>query len=471
MSAHTDEHATADRYDEHGRPVSGSGEHHSGQIRMAFRLAASHVDRLLYVNGLGWHWFDGTRWAEDDSGHAKRAVLDVLAAALAESIGDKQLRADVARCESDGGVMGVLGIASALVEFAATVRDLDADPHLLNCSNGTLDLRTRQVRPHDPRDRLTKVARGAYDPGTDCAEWERFLGRVLPDAEERAYLQRVIGQSVYGRVREHLFPVLIGTGANGKGTAYGAMTNALGDYATVINPELLMSRERGGIGGPEMMTLLGARLVIGSETEEGRKLDEATMKRLTGGDELTARRLYSPPVTWQPSHQIVYVTNALPTVKGNDPAVWRRVRVVPFDVVVPAEDRDPTLPERLALHADAVLSWIVAGHFDYEDNGGMREPASVLHATGAYQAASDAVARFIAERCFISPVATASTRELFTAWQRWAVADGAEVLSEKTFAKELDRLGYDAKRTKIGMRRAGIGLLADDDEQAGGEGW
>ncbi|GAB2747750.1 phage/plasmid primase, P4 family [Terrabacter koreensis] len=462
---------TADQYDEHGRRVSPSGEQHSGQVRMAYRLARSHVDRLLYVHGIGWHAWDGRRWAEDDHGHARRAVLDVLSDALAESVGDKQLRADVGRCESDAGISGVLGIASALVEFAATVRDLDADPYLLNVANGTLDLRTRRLRPHDPQDRLTKVTRGAYYPDADTSVWDAFLASVLPDADERAYLQRVVGQAAYGRVREHLFPVLIGTGANGKGTAYGAMTNALGDYATVINPDMLMVRDRGGIGGPEMMTLLGARLVIGSETEEGRKLDEATMKRLTGGDELTARRLYREPVTWQPTHQLLYVTNALPIVKGNDPAVWRRVRVVPFDVVVAPEDRDPGLPERLALHADAVLSWIVAGYLDYEDNGGMREPASVLRATGAYQADSDAVARFIAERCLVSPVATCPTRDLYAAWQRWALRDGAEPMSEKAFAKELDRLGHEVRRTKSDRRRIGLGLLADDDETGGGDGW
>lgn len=471
MSAQQIDHADAARFDEFGRPVSGSGEQHSGQVRMAYRLAASHVDRLLHVHGIGWHYFDGKRWAEDDSGHARRAVLDVLRDALAESIADKQLRADVSRCESDSGVMGVLGIASALVEFAATVRDLDADPYLLNVANGTLDLRTRTVRPHDPRDRLTRVTRGAYDPSADTGVWGEFLASVVPDEAERGYLQRVIGQSVYGRVREHLFPVLIGSGANGKGTAYGAITNALGDYATVINPELLMVRERGGIGGPEMMALLGARLVIGSETEDGRKLDEATMKRLTGGDELTARRLYREPVTWLPSHQLVYVTNSLPKVKGNDPAVWRRIRVVPFDVVVPPEDRDPELPERLALHADAILSWAVAGHFDYEDNGGMREPASVLHATGAYRADSDAVARFVSEGCTVGPYLHASTRDLYAAWQRWAVADGAEPLTEKALAKELDRLGFEARKTKAGMRRAGLAVLADEDEPTEGAGW
>jgi len=453
MSLHS---VDADTYDEDGRRVSGSGEQHSGQVRMAYRLAASCADQLLHVHGLGWHFWDAQRWAVDDQGHARRAVLDVLRDALAESVGDKQLRADVGRCESDAGIAGVLGIAAALVEFAATIRDLDADPYLLNCANGTLDLRDRRLRPHDPRDRLTKVTTGAYDPTVSDCVWSEFLAGVIPDEAERDYLRRVVGQCVYGRVREHLFPVLIGTGANGKGTTYGAITHALGDYATVINPDLLMVRDRGGGGGPELMALLGVRLVVGSETEEGRKLDEAAMKRLTGGDELTARHLYSHPVTWQPSHQIIYVTNSLPTVKGNDPAVWRRIRVVPFNVVIPQDQWDVQLGERLALHADAVLSWVVAGHFDYEDNGGMREPSSVLRATGSYQADSDAVARFVAEACMTSDSASSSSRDLFSAWQRWAVSEGAESLSEKAFGAELDRLGYTSRRKRNGAVRTGL---------------
>ena len=213
-----------------------------------------------------------------------------------------------------------------------------------------------------------------------------------------------------------------------------------------------------------MMTLLGARLVIGSETVDGRKLDEATMKRLTGGDELTARRLYSAPVTWQPSHQLLYVTNSLPKVKGNDPAVWRRLRVVPFEVVVPVEQRDPGLPERLTLHADAILSWVVAGHFDYEDNGGMRDPASVIRATGDYQADSDDVARFVDEVCEVGPQVHANTRELYGAWQRWAQGN-AEPMTERALGKELDRLGYEARKTKTGARRVGLALPLNDTEE------
>lgn len=465
----TFESIDADKYDEFGRTVSGSGEQHSGQVRMAYRLARSHVDRLLHVHGIGWHVYDGTRWTEDTRGAAQRAVLEVLRDSLAESVGDKQLRADVAKCESKSGVEGVLGIAAALVEFAATVDDLDADPYLLNCCNGTLDLRTFELREHDPADRLTKITRGAYRPEVDPAAWDKFLGTVLPDPDERGYLQRVVGQALYGRVGEHLFPVLIGTGANGKGTFYGAVEHALGDYVRVIDPALLMASDKGRAPGPELMELMGARLVIGSETEDGRKLDEATMKRLTGGDSLTARRLYREPVTWAPSHQLIYVTNHLPTVKGNDPAVWRRVRVVPFEVVVAPADRDPHLAERLQLEADAVLAWAVGGYRAYLE-GGMREPASVVRATDEYRADSDAVGRFITEGCLTSPVATATTRELFTAWQTWAARDGAESISEKAFSGELERLGFTWKKTRRGKTWTGLEPYKDD-EQVRGDGW
>ncbi|WP_253905806.1 phage/plasmid primase, P4 family [Arthrobacter sp. H5] len=446
--------------------LAAEGEKHRGQARMAYRLAAAYSSELMYIRGIGWHVWDGQRWAEDEKDTAKTAVLDVLRRALAQSLDDKDLRADVRKCESSAGVAGVLDLASALPALRASIDELDADPYLLNCANGTLDLRTRQLRGHDPVDRITRVTRGAYDPESDRSAWDGFLSGVLPDEEERAYLQRVIGQSAYGRVREHLFPVLTGSGSNGKGTAYGAITNALGDYATIINPELLMSSERGG-GGPEMMTLLDARLVIGSETEEGRQLDAATMKRLTGGDELTARRLYQEPVKWMPTHQLVYVTNHLPKVKGNDPAVWRRVRVVPFDVVVTEAQRDQTLPERLELSADAILTWVVEGWFDYEDHDGMNEPDSVRNATDRYQTESDAVKRFIQSECVTGPYVHVKTRDLFIAWTAWAASDGADPLKETPFAKELERLGYEARRTKAGMVRGGIGLRAEDDENEG----
>ncbi|WP_235604788.1 DNA primase family protein [Enteractinococcus helveticum] len=437
------------------------GEQHRGQIRMAYRVAELYRGELKFVLGLGWLVWDGQRWALDEKDAAINAVIATLRLSLAESFGDDKLRRDVAKCESAHGIEGVLKIASALPALRAGVHELDADPYLLNCANGTLDLRTRQLRAHDPADNITRVCRGAYDPEADQTAWATFLGTSLPDDDERDYLQRVIGQGVFGGVREHLFPVLTGDGANGKGTAYGAIKFALGDYATVIDPELLMVKQRGA-GGPEMMQLLGARLVIGSETEEGKWLDSSLMKRLTGGDELTARHLYQAPVTWRPSHQIIYVTNHLPKVKGNDPAVWRRIRVVPFDVVIPEGQRDPKLPERLELAADAILTWSVQGWFDYEDRGGMFEPETVRNATDSYQTDSDAVKRFLSTHCHIGPSFKCRSAELFEAWEKWARDDGADPLNKNSFAKELERLGYVSKRSSAGMVWQQIGLPASE---------
>lgn len=445
------------------------GEQHRGQLRMAYRLAEAYGDRLMHVHGLGWHAWDGTRWAPDEMAAAERAVHDVLRSALAESHdGDRNLRDDVRRCESAAGIRGVLEIAETLAGIRVPVAELDADPYLLNVANGTLDLRSRELRDHDPADRLTRVCRGAWEPDGDGGPWATFLANILPKDDVRDYLRRVLGQAVFGGVKEHLFPVLTGTGANGKGTAYTAIAYALGDYAAVIDPDMLMSTQRGP-GGPEMMQLRGARLAIGSETEEGRPLDAALMKRLTGGDPITARGLYKDPITWEPSHQFVFATNHLPKVKGNDPALWRRIRVIPFDVVIPDADRDASLPEALREAADSVVTWAVRGWFDYVDAGGMREPAAVLAATDAYAVQSDAVRRFIADECVTTASASARSSDLHAAWTRWAALDGAEALTLKAFGAELDRLGHPARRTNVGMIRQGIGL-ATGPETGPGEG-
>jgi putative DNA primase/helicase len=439
-------------------------EEYSGQVRIAYRLAEQYRNRLLHVHGIGWLYWDGKRWAFDDRGEAKRAVLDVFALALAESVTNQPLRKDVAKCESNNGIAGVLGIAAALL--SATVGDLDADPYLANFANGTFDMRTGELRDHDPRDRITKVTRGAYDPNAPAhaIAWARFINQVLPDEQVRGYLQRVAGLSLLGKVAEHILPILTGTGANGKGTWYGAMLFALGDYAAPADPDLFMARD--GAHPTGQMDLRGRRFVVVSESDEGRRLAEATMKRLTGGDTIKARHMHRDLVEFTPSHTAFLVTNHLPKVSGDDPAVWRRLRVIPFDVVIPPEDRDPHLDEVLQAEADAVLGWAIAGWDAYRHNGDkLAEPPQVLAATGDYQRDSDAVARFIDEECVTSsPVHKATTTDLFNAWERWRNADGAEQLSQKAFGQALDKRGYPAGKPSNGKRwRSGIALAVKTD--------
>jgi putative DNA primase/helicase len=439
---------------------SGTKVVHSGQVRMAYRLAERYADQLLYVYGIGWLSWDGTRWSDGDPGAPKRAVVEILRAALAESLGDKQLQADVRKCESASGVAGVLDLAAALEPFATTVADLDADPYLLNVANGTLDLRTIELQPHDPADRITKVTRAAWDCAAPTTTWGTFLAQVLPVAEVREFLQRLAGVGLLGLVVEHVLPILTGSGANGKGTFYKAVGHALGDYASTVEPDLFLHRQ--GAHPTGEMDLLGKRWVVVSETEKDRRLAEATMKRLTGGDTIRARRMRQDFIEFTPSHTAIMITNHLPKVSGDDPAIWRRLRVVPFAVVIPDAERNKHLDEALQLDANAVLAWAVAGYLDYAARGELSEPKSVLTATSDYQKASDAVARFLDEettRCN----GFAITAELFARWCRWAQIDGTEALSQRAFGQALDGHGLPGDKGAKGIRiRRGVILNSED---------
>ncbi len=442
------------------RQDARSDDVHRGQVRMAYRLADTYADRLMFVHGLGWFAYDGTRWHEDTQGEAKRAVIDVLRRALSQSFDDKRLRDDVRKCESAAGVTGVLDLASALEAFAFTVAHLDADPYLLNVANGTLNLRTMELRPHSPADRITKVTRAAYDPAGTSRDWDVFLAQVLPDESVREFLRRYVGVALCGRVLEHVLAILTGTGRNGKGVFYGAVEHALGDYATVAEPDLFMHRENAHPTGE--MDLLGVRWVVVSESDRGRRLAEATVKRLTGGDRIRARRMRQDFVEFAPSHTAALVTNHLPKVSGDDPALWARLRVVPFEVVVPKEKQDTKLPQRLELAADAVLGWAIQGWVDY-GRVGLAEPAAVLAATDAYQADADALGRFLTECCMTTPAVSVHAGQLFDAWAKWAAEEGIEPGSKKAFGEALDKRGFAAHKGTGGARfRRGIALRTDD---------
>lgn len=448
--------------DDGNRPPADEGNH-SGQVRMAYRLAAAHTDRLLHVHSIGWHYWDGARWREDDTGQATRAVVSVIAAAIQQALlaGDKELLRDVRRCESAAAISGVLAIASALPEFAVTVADLDADPYLLNVANGTLDLRTLTLDPHDPRDRITKVARAAYRPGAPGPVWDAFLARVLPDEDVRAFLQRYVGLGVCGQVLEHVLAIATGEGANGKSVTVNAIDHALGDYAIAAEPDMFLHRDGGHPTGE--MDLRGVRWATVQESDKGKRLAEATVKRLTGGDRIKARRMRQDFVEFTPSHTALMSTNHLPKVSGDDPALWRRLRVIPYAVTVPPEERDSHLTEKLQLEADAVLAWAVAGWEDYRARG-LAEPEAVIVATDSYQRESDGVARFLAERTMPSPVGRVKFADLWEAWCQWAAGDGADVTNKKQFSQDLDRHGYPEKRTGTARLRSGLVLLAEEND-------
>ncbi|MGO4143453.1 phage/plasmid primase, P4 family [Paenarthrobacter sp. YAF11_1] len=429
---------------------------HRGQARIAYALASGYKDKLIHVHGLGWHYYDGSCWQEDKTGRATRAVLETLRKALANSLNDPDLRQDVRKCESSNGIEGVLKIARALPEFATTPDQLDADPYLLNVANGTLDLHTMELRPHKPADRMTRRAAAAWNPDATGPVWEAFLARVLPDVEARNFLQRYAGLALAGKVLEHVLAILTGKGRNGKGVWYGALAAALGDYAATAEPDLFMHRE--GAHPTGEMDLRGRRWVVVSESDKDRRLAEATVKRLTGGDRIRARRLYQDFAEFDPSHTAALVTNHLPKVSGDDSAIWARLRVVPFSVVIPGHEQDPHLPEKLQLEMDAILAWAVTGWQDYQERG-LAEPAAVLNATDDYHRDADALGRFISDECDTGPGYSSLTEPLHHAWTQWAAAEGHAPMSKRAFGIQLENRGFEARKGTGGVRiRAGIQL-------------
>ncbi|MEU4705580.1 phage/plasmid primase, P4 family [Nocardia salmonicida] len=415
---------------------------HTGHARWAYILAEKHGDELMYVSGIGWHFYDGARWVEDrDAAVAKRRVLALLRAGRSQQNVDGDTLREIVSCERASGVSGVLSIASALESFHCTVEDLDADPHLLNVANGTVDLRSGELGSHDPADRITKVTRAAYRPEARSDVWEQFLESSLPDADTREFLQRYIGYALSGRVTEHVLVILIGAGRNGKGVFYGAVTHALGSYAGIGEPELFLDRK--GAHPTGEMDLRGLRLVTVSETGQGAQLANGTVKRLVGGDRMKARRMRMDFVEFEPSHSPLLVTNHLPKVRGDDPALWARLRVVPFDVVIPEAARQKDLPERLELDADAVLAWALSGRREYIKREDLAAPEAVRVATENYQRAEDAVTQFLEQvtergnQCLYG--------ELYQRWVGWAERNDYPPMKKSEFRAALATRGVSVR--------------------------
>lgn len=449
-----------------------------GQTHLAKAFATLCSDQFIYVHGLGWHAWDGARWALDvGEAEARQSLLYVLGVAHHSAVlGDPQLAASLRACYSNSSQQGALAIAGVLPEFSTRMEELDTDPYLINCANGTLDLRTYELRPHDPKDLLTKIARAAYDPDAKSPVLDAFLAHTLPDEAVRSYLQRIMGLALFGGRREDILPIATGPSGTGKGTFYKAALFALEDYGHMAEQELFIAtRSTNGAEGakPAQLALKGKRFVVCSETDEGAKLNAALMKNLTGGDKITARAVYGKTaVTFDPSHTAFVATNFLPKVSADDDAIWRRIRVIPFEVKVLPEEKDAQLDEKLQLGADAFLAWAVQGWRDYVDAGNqMLEPKAVLARTSDYKDQSDSVVLFLKERTIEEVGARATRQEISRAYDEFCLSEQHTKVGRAELYKKIIALGYED--SKYGGTRVFKGLKLEstvDDEPINEEG-
>jgi putative DNA primase/helicase len=375
----------------------------------------------------------------ETAGEDEKAALLALVEALSERA--KKLRSlgrinNVLALASDAGLLGIDG-------------DMwDRGPWLLGVANGVLDLRTGQLRDGQPEDFIRLVTPTLWQGlGAPCPRFERFVSEVMSDEPERVgFLQRLLGYSINGTTREHILALLVGhRGRNGKRALMETIQHALGDYAGTVSTDVLIGQERwrsAGSAQPHLMDLVGKRLAICSETGEHDQLAAATVKNITGGDEIRARRLHENLLSFRPSHTLFLQTNRKPQAPADDDALWERVKVIEFKVRFVDEPsapderpRDHMLEAALRDEAPGILAWLVRGHLDWLQDG-LRTPESVKLARDSYRK-GESIEPFLDACCEEWDSGQAEAGALYTAYEQWCDAEELKPKTQHWFGRQV----------------------------------
>jgi putative DNA primase/helicase len=439
------------------------------QLAVADRLVQRFGLDLRYCAQLGgWYVWSGTHWARDDRELSRERAKEVARELAVEAAGsmDKNLFKLATDTNKASGIAALLHLARSVPGIVFGPEDTNRDPFLLNVSNGVLDLRTGHLRPHRREDMITRCCNVSFDPRAKAPTFERFLAEVQPDPDVRAYLARLFGYACIGIVNEHVLGVCWGPGANGKSVLVDVITYVLGDYAKP-GPSTLITRTGDHDPHPtDIASCVGSRLVTVHETKRGAKFDASKVKLLTGGDRLTARHMRQDFFDFTPSHTLIMLSNYKPSADASDAALWRRVHLIPFEVVIPEERRDGRLSERIKIEAPGVLNWLVQGVLDWQRIG-LAPPKAVIEQTRSYRLAEDVVAAFLDECTTRHAQARVAAGALYSAYKTWADSNGHKAVRGNDFAAEIEGRGFERTRASDGRYYSGLALRTTEDDRWG----
>jgi len=341
-------------------------------------------------------------------------------------------------------------------------RELDADTFLLNCRNGTLDLRTGKLKPHSPGDYLTKMLSVEYDPHAHCPRWEAFLAEIFEgNLELIGFVQRALAYSITGDVSEQVFFICYGTGANGKSTLTTLMTMLLGDYATIAAPGLLIAKKHDS-HPTELADLFRVRFVSTSEVKTDAKWDEERIKMLTGGDMVKARKMREDFWEFAPTHKIWISVNHRPATADSSYGFWRRVKMIPFTVTIPKERQDPKLLEALKAEMPGILAWLVRGCLEWREKG-LGSCKVVDEATDAYRNPQNDMEGFLAVCCVKHDLMRVKAGELYGRYTRWCAGQQVRPVRQTEFGRRMTSLGWETIKASVNYY-IGLGLNPDSEE-------
>lgn len=467
-----------------GTTTTVSPSRHRTHYGNALRLIDAHGENLHYCYERNqWLYYCSTHWVWDTKGEVERRAKDVINVILAEAQNaiDNEERTKLIKwaltTESVPQLKAMVEAAKSEPGIAVEMSDFDKDNLLINCANGTFDVRTGSLREHRRDDLISRLIPIEYDPDADAPIFEAFLIRILPDPEIRGWIQEYYGYALTGDTRERVLAMFHGNqGKNGKSTLVETLRKGAGGnegYALTVAPETIMAKPTGGVPN-DVARLSGARLVSVSETEKSRRLAEGLIKQMTGGeDTMSARFMRSEWFDFSPTHKIFLSTNHRPVIKGTDEAIWDRVRLVPFEERIPKHEQDKALPRKLEVELPGILAWGLEGCARWYRQG-LSEPSAIMAATDEYRKEMDVLGDFLADRCVIHSNAEIGSSALYEAYKEWCMETGEDSITHKAFGTELKERGFDnSTRFTAGPDRGkakwkGIGLLSPEDDHGGG---
>ena len=416
-----------------------------------------------------WLYYDGRKWCTDMTGTIGRLADKSVEAMAAEAQayaeidaaegGDmsKAFQKHVKASRSNKSKKAMLSEAMHYVPIMPS--QLDRHKGHINTPAGAIELKTGRIIEHSPEHYFSKLTNAEYDPYAECPLWHRFLEDIFAgDKELIRYVQKAVGYSLSGSTAEQCMFFLLGSGRNGKSTFIEVIRDIFGDYASNIQPESIMVKRSGGSAiNSDIARLKGARLVTCSEPNEGARLNEGLIKQLTGGDPVTARKLYGEEFEFQPEFKLWVSTNHKPIIRGTDIGVWRRIHLIPFNVQIPESKVDRQLKYKLEGELTGIFRWAVDGCLLYRKEG-LRMPKIMQDSVKEYHREMDVLSAFIEDCCTEGKGLSVQSSQLYAAYLKWAEQGNEYTMSATKFSMEIAKR-YEKVKTMKCNYYSGIGLI------------
>ncbi len=442
----------------------------------AERMQLLYRDRILYCvgNPYPWYIFTGKRWEAVSMLYRACVEMSRTVRALIEKYDRPNLMngetvkiyrakmTSLKKCEDTNKINSILAQFGELAKV--DTEKLDANPMYLNVQNGTLDLKTGELHPHNRHDFITKICRCEYRSAARGNLWERTIKACVPDAAARCWLQKWLGYCLTGSTKENKFVLLYGQGGTGKSTVLETIGRMLGDYAEVVNIDIFLTGgiSDGNAASPEIAKLPGVRQVRTGESALGKHFNVAKLKWFTGNEVIQARQLHCPSFTFRPQFKIIMASNYAPALADvNDEGLKRRFILFPFDVQFKGENKDANLTEKLMAPENLpdVLAWCVEGCLLWQKEGLGDIPQCINKALDKYYTENDIVQEFINECCIVEPGCRVLVTYLYEQFVYYA-SNGTrqKTMTRNFFSEIMERKGFPRKRFENGCNYLGVTL-------------